>query len=59
MTISIGILDQSPIYPGSSASEALAQTIRLAQKQKNSAINDSGCRSIMTPNFLPDLRQKC
>lgn len=32
MTISIGILDQSPIYPGGSASEALAQTIRLAQK---------------------------
>ncbi|RTE10238.1 LLM class flavin-dependent oxidoreductase [Paenibacillus whitsoniae] len=32
MTISISILDQSPIYPGSTAAEALAQTIRLAQK---------------------------
>ncbi|WP_018757676.1 LLM class flavin-dependent oxidoreductase [Paenibacillus terrigena] len=34
MTITISVLDQSPIYPGESASEALAHTVQLAQKSE-------------------------
>ncbi|MDR6885457.1 LLM class flavin-dependent oxidoreductase [Bacillus sp. 3255] len=32
MKLAISILDQSPIYPGTTAAEALAQTVQLAQK---------------------------
>ncbi|WP_372638381.1 LLM class flavin-dependent oxidoreductase, partial [Cohnella sp.] len=31
MTIKLGILDQSIVFPGQTPSEALANTIRLAQ----------------------------
>ncbi|WP_314586616.1 LLM class flavin-dependent oxidoreductase [Paenibacillus terrigena] len=34
MAITISVLDQSPIYPGESAVEALAHTVQLAQKSE-------------------------
>lgn len=32
MSFKLGILDQSPIFPGESAVDALKQTVNLAQK---------------------------
>ena len=34
MAITISVLDQSPIYPGETASDALAHTVQLAQKSE-------------------------
>ncbi|WP_152395038.1 LLM class flavin-dependent oxidoreductase [Paenibacillus guangzhouensis] len=34
MAITISVLDQSPIYPGDTAEEALARTVQLAQKSE-------------------------
>ena len=39
MTYKLGILDQSPIFPGTSAAHALQQTIHLAQKAEEWGYN--------------------
>ena len=39
MTYKLGILDQSPVFPGNTATQALQQTIRLAQKAEEWGYN--------------------
>lgn len=50
MSYKLGILDQSPIFPGASAFDALQQTINLARHAEEWGIPVSGYRNIIMPN---------
>ncbi len=58
MSYKLGILDQSPIFPGIVAFDALQQTIQLAQKAEEWGYIVSGYRNIIIWNKWQGLHRK-